>query len=181
MKNVLLLGDSIRMAYQPKVKALLSGRANVFGPMDNGRWSDYTLNSLRFWLPQMPDPHIVHLNNGFWDIGDNYQEGSTYTPIEEYERDMGRIVSVLRKQIAPDIKIIIALTTPWLAGPLKEVERFNDALRRLAKQEGLMVNDLYTPFAVEPSKYIGDDQIHLNDEGIAIAAEQVAKAIEIYL
>ncbi len=54
MKNVLLLGDSIRMQYQPKVKELLKGRANVYGPVENGRWSGYTLNTLRFWLPQMP-------------------------------------------------------------------------------------------------------------------------------
>ena len=60
MKNVLLLGDSIRMLYQPKVKELLKGRANVYGPAENGRWSDYTLNSLRFWLPQLPDADIVH-------------------------------------------------------------------------------------------------------------------------
>lgn len=117
MKNVLLLGDSIRMLYQPKVKALLKGRANVFGPAENGRWSDYTLNSLRFWLPQMPDPDIVHWNNGFWDIGDNYQEGTSYTPIDEYERDMGRIVKVLRQLISPDVKIIAALTNALARRP----------------------------------------------------------------
>ncbi len=82
MKNVLLLGDSIRMLYQPKVKELLKGRANVYGPAENGRWSDYTLNSLRFWLPQLPDADIVHWNNGFWDIGDNYQEVPPTRPLK---------------------------------------------------------------------------------------------------
>ena len=72
MKNILLLGDSIRMSYQPVVKEMLEGKANVYGPMDNGRWSGYTLNTLRFWLPQMPTPDIVHWNNGIWDMGDDY-------------------------------------------------------------------------------------------------------------
>ncbi len=181
MKNVLLLGDSIRMLYQPKVKALLKGRANVFGPAENGRWSDYTLNSLRFWLPQMPDPDIVHWNNGFWDIGDNYQEGTSYTPIDEYERDMGRIVKVLRQLISPDVKIIAALTTPWLAGPLSEVERFNEAFRRVAEREGIVVNDLYTPLHDRIADLIAPDKIHLNAEGADIAAKLVADAIAPYL
>lgn len=181
MKNVLLLGDSIRMLYQPKVKELLKGRANVFGPEENGRWSDYTLNSLRFWLPRMPDPDIVHLNNGFWDIGDNYKEGSSYTPIEEYERDMGRIVKVLRQLVSPDVQIIIALTTPWLAGELTEVERFNAVLRRVAEQHSLPVNDLYTPFVNELDKYIAPDTIHLTQEAAEIAAGHVVKAVEPYL
>lgn len=181
MKNVLLLGDSIRMLYQPKVKDLLKGRANVYGPAENGRWSDYTLNSLRFWLPQLPDADIVHWNNGFWDIGDNYQEGSSYTPIEEYERDMGRIIKVLRQLISPDVKIVAALTTPWLAGPLSEVERFNEVFRRVAEREGIAVNDLYTPLRDNIENLIAPDKIHLNQEGAAIAARLVADAVTPYL
>jgi hypothetical protein len=69
MKNVLLLGDSIRLLYQPLVQEKLNGRANVYGSSENGRWSGYTLNSLRFWLPfdspwaqeePLPLPDIVH-------------------------------------------------------------------------------------------------------------------------
>ena len=54
MKQVLLLGDSIRMQYQPVVGKKLADIAEVSGPEDNGRWSGYTLNSLRFWLPHLP-------------------------------------------------------------------------------------------------------------------------------
>ncbi len=64
MKNVLLLGDSIRLLYEPLVKEKLKGKADVYGPEENGRWSGYTLNSLRFWLLYMPKPDIVHWNNG---------------------------------------------------------------------------------------------------------------------
>ena len=45
MKNVLLLGDSIRMGYEPHVRRKLEGRAEVFGPNENGRFALYTLNS----------------------------------------------------------------------------------------------------------------------------------------
>ena len=181
MKNVLLLGDSIRMMYQPRVKALLKGRANVYGPAENGRWSYYTLNSLRFWLPQMPDPDVVTVNCGFWDIGDNYDEGTSYTPIEEYERDMGRIVRVLRQLISPELKIVFVLTTPWLAGPNERVENYNAVLRRVAEQYELPVVDLYTPFADKMDTMIGPDKIHLTPDGADLAAKLVAEGIEPYL
>ena len=35
LPKVLLLGDSIRMSYQPLVGQLLVGRASVVGPADN--------------------------------------------------------------------------------------------------------------------------------------------------
>ena len=54
MKNLFLLGDSIRMQYQPVVAEKLKDLAEISGPHDNGRWSGYTLNSLRFWLPHLP-------------------------------------------------------------------------------------------------------------------------------
>lgn len=48
MKQILLLGDSIRMQYQKPVGEKLSDIAEVSGPEENGRWSGYTLNTLRF-------------------------------------------------------------------------------------------------------------------------------------
>ena len=47
LPKVLLLGDSIRMSYQPLVAQLLEGRATVVGPADNCQYSLYTLSSHR--------------------------------------------------------------------------------------------------------------------------------------
>ncbi len=181
MKNVLLLGDSIRMQYQPKVKELLKGRANVYGPVENGRWSGYTLNTLRFWLPQMPDADIVHWNNGIWDIGDDYEEGHSFTSLEEYERDLGRIIRVLRRNISPDVKIIAAMTTPWPLHTYEKVERYNEVFRRVAEREGLAVNDLYAALRPDVDNLLLPDRTHLNETGVGIAADLVARALEPYL
>ena len=43
MKNVILLGDSIRMQYQEPVGKRLADIANVYGPDENGRWSGLTM------------------------------------------------------------------------------------------------------------------------------------------
>lgn len=85
MKQILLLGDSLRMGYEPIVRRMLEGRAQVSGPEENGRWAGYTLNSLRFWIPNLPKPDIIHWNNGLWDLGDDYQLGRPFSLPEEYE------------------------------------------------------------------------------------------------
>ncbi len=181
MKNVLMLGDSIRMQYTPKVKELLKGRANVYGPVDNGRWSDYTLNSLRFWLPQLPDPDIVHWNNGIWDMGDDYDEGFPHVSLEDYEKNVVRIFRVLRKLVSPDIKIIAATTIPWINANMEQLAQYNEAIRRAAAEEGVALDDLYTAFRPDMEKLIGPDKVHMNEDGIRLTSGLVAKSIEPYL
>ena len=43
MKNVLLIGDSIRVGYDKSVKKSLEGIANVYFPEDNCRFASYLL------------------------------------------------------------------------------------------------------------------------------------------
>ena len=50
LPKVLLLGDSIRISYQPHVARLLAGRATVVGPAENCQTSLYTLSSLNRWI-----------------------------------------------------------------------------------------------------------------------------------
>ena len=46
MKNVLLLGDSIRWGYGKYFPDVLGDGFEVFQPDDNGRWAKYTLMML---------------------------------------------------------------------------------------------------------------------------------------
>ena len=47
-KQIFLLGDSVLMQYQPVVGEKNADIAEVSGAEENGRWSGYTLNALRF-------------------------------------------------------------------------------------------------------------------------------------
>ena len=69
--KILLLGDSIRMSYQPIVAKTFQEVADIVGPADNCQYSLYTLASLERWLKQLGDPDIVHWNNGIHDSGYN--------------------------------------------------------------------------------------------------------------
>jgi len=180
-KQVILLGDSIRMGYEPLVRKKLEGRATVTGPNENGRWAGYTLNSLRFWLPQLPkNPDIIHWNNGLWDLGDDYNLGRPFSLPEEYKSALERIIIVLRK-IYPGAQIIMATTTPTANPDTSGIIAYNNIIKTVAAEHNLPVDDLYPIVAADIPRYICPDRIHLTDEGWEAVATQVVRCIENYL
>ncbi|MBN1591061.1 MAG: hypothetical protein JW888_16225 [Pirellulales bacterium] len=50
LPNVLLLGDSISIGYTIPVRKELQGKANVFRPATNCRYSSYGVKNLKLWL-----------------------------------------------------------------------------------------------------------------------------------
>ena len=177
-KNVLLLGDSVRMQYQKSVAGALCDIAEVYGPEENCRWSGYLLNSLRFWLPGMPSPDLVQFNCGLWDMGDDYQEGRHFYPPELYEETCVRICRVLRRVTGkPELPLVIATTTPTLHGDHGDILLYNEILRRVARQERARVNDLYSVVSPDKEGMIGPDHIHLSEKGVSAVAEQTARCL----
>ena len=184
MKKILLLGDSIRISYQEEVKALLAedGCETVY-PAENGRFAKYTLNSLRHWLPQFPEPDIVHWNNGLWDVIRVYPEDGCFTSEDEYVRDMGRILRELKKTGA---KVIFAATTavgpghPSRANP--DIERYTTRFLEAFGGELDGVDDLYALTRPNNERYIkSDDNTHLTEEGVQACAAAVAASIRALL
>ena len=181
MKNLLLLGDSIRMQYTPAVKDKLKGKANVYGPYDNGRWAGYTLNSLRFWMPHLPDPDIVHWNNGLWDMGDDYDLGRSFSPPDEYVSTLETIIKVLRNLYGENLPIILATTTPTAKTDISARHEYNELLKDTAARHGIPVNDLFSGIAACKDEFISSDGVHLTETGIAAAAEMVCACVSAYL
>lgn len=178
MKQIILLGDSVRMQYQPLVAKKLADIAEVSGPEENGRWSGYTLNSLRFWLPQLPEPDLVQWNCGLWDMGDDYQEGRHFCPPDLYEETCRRICRVLRKMTGkPDLPVVIATTTPTWQEDHQDICLYNDILRKVAAAENARINDLYAVVAPAKEKMICGDHIHLTPEGVEAVAERTAEVL----
>ena len=178
MKNVILLGDSIRMQCMEPVGEKLADIATVSGPEENGRWSGYTLNSLRFWLPELPSPDLVQWNCGLWDMGDDYHEGRHFYPLDLYEETCHRICRILRQFTEkPDLKIVIATTTPTKHGDHGDILLYNDVLKKVAEEENAVVNDLYSVVAPKKDEYIGEDLLHLTPAGIEAVSAQTAQII----
>ncbi len=177
-KEVLLLGDSIRGNYQDAVKAELGSEFRVSYPNDNCRFTAYTLHLLRHWLPSVPKPDVVHWNNGIWDFGKYYGEEDSFTPLDEYIRNLERIVNGIRYFYGADQKIIFALTTPQRNPDSHATyEKFNAAARRKMEELGIEVNDLYSVIAADIPTYICEDGCHLSEAGKLVAGKAVADAV----
>ncbi|MCQ2498956.1 MAG: SGNH/GDSL hydrolase family protein [Lachnospiraceae bacterium] len=180
MKQILLLGDSLRMGYEPKVRKHLEGKAEVSGPEENGRWAGYTLNSLRFWIPGLPTPDIIHWNCGLWDLGDDYNLGRPFSLPDEYESAVERTIAVFNK-LFPNAKVIMATTMPTANPDRTGIIEYNNIIKKVAKKHDIPVNDLFELVKDKVPGIVGEDTIHFTDEGFEFVGEHVAKVLEEYL
>lgn len=207
MKNLLLLGDSIRIGYCGFVREMLEGKANVFFPDDNCRFAQYTLRELQRWIVDYPEIDAVHWNNGLWDcahlsisggndgeaacltmkpanvIADYRYDNEALTPPEVYEYMINRVV-IRIKQLCPKAEIVFATSTPVIEEEATniyrsnaEVDLYNDIARRVMKKHNIRVNEL-GEFAKTLSKSHHRDWVHYNDDGNKLLAGKVIEFLE---
>ena len=194
MKKVLLIGDSIRLNYQEKVKELLADTCEVVYPNGNCEFTLNTLWSIRQWFRdyEWGQVDLIHWNTGIWDHHRNADDGEPLSTPEQYLYYNRR----LHKQLATYTKNLIwATTTPagihykpdpdWLC-PLsredwnEEVSLYNDILRAYLVHQGVAIDDLYD-LVQHHWDYLTDDGIHLSPAGVEGLAQQVADCIRAHL
>ena len=174
--KVVLLGDSIRMNYGPRAAELLAPDIQVWQPEDNCRFIKYTLQeSFTNWRQQILDCDIVHFNNGNWDISNNVGDGPLST-CEEYTMNILRAARYFK---GLGKTVCFATTIP--TRPEREitdnslVAKYNESVVPLLKNEGVLIDDLYSLVNADVYKYIREDDLtHLNEAGIEACAQQVA-------
>ena len=182
--KVLLLGDSIRMSYQPFVAEKLAGKAEVVGPADNCQYSLYTLSSLDRWIGVLGQPDIVHWNNGIHDCGHNPNRSPVQIPVDMYSANLDLILQQLRGLTA---NVIWATITPvhperpfrdteW-SWRNEEIDRYNDAARDLMVANDVPINDLHSLVGADVGQFLSDDQLHLSAVGQKVCAEAVVGAV----
>lgn len=72
MKNILLIGDSILVGsnqtsgYGTIVRDMLKDKANVYIPLDNARYTMYTLRNLAGWIDAMPRERWTLFSGTIW-------------------------------------------------------------------------------------------------------------------
>ena len=208
MKNLLLLGDSIRVGYCNFVKEMLEARANVFFPEDNCRFAQYTLRELQRWVADYPEIDVVHWNNGLWDSahlsisgsGDDgeaagvtmkpanvsadyrYDEEAV-TPPEIYEYMLNRVV-IRIKQLCPNARIVFATTTPVIEEQATNIYRSNaevDLYNDIARNVMKKHNVMVNElgdFAKTLSVEYRRDWVHYNDEGSRLLAGEIVDFLE---
>ena len=189
-KNVILLGDSIRINYCERVKELLSDICDVRFPHDNCAYTLNTIWNVRNWVNEIGFDKIdlIHYNNGIWDHHRNLADGEPLSNIEQYVYLNRRLHNHLSTYTD---KLIWATTTPSsltrdytksaLAGlPNEEWNReialYNNVLSGYLTSKGVWITDLYSIIEADPET-LCEDGIHLSDKGIEAAAQAVAENI----
>ena len=182
MMKVMLIGDSIRMNYQERVRAILGDRAVVHGPAENCRFAAYTLFQLHGWVPD-DDYDVIHWNHGQWDTC-YMPDGRIHTPLPAYLDLQKRIAFILRRKAN---RLIFATTTPVHADQFataavngrrnEDIVAYNQAAVDALSAEGVEINDLHGPVAKDVMQYIAADKVHLSPAGVVLCAGLVRAAL----
>jgi lysophospholipase L1-like esterase len=189
LKSVVLIGDSIRMAYQAPVRAQLAGQAEVWAPEDNGGNSRNVLAHLQGWvLARQPD--IIHLNCGLHDLRKPFDADARAVPLDEYRANVRRILT--RIQAGTEATVIWATTTPvnqarhhankGFDRRESDVDAYNAAARTVAQELGVPVDDLFAVMRdAGPDAYLLEDGVHFNAAGSTLLDNAVAACIRRWL
>lgn len=194
MKRVCLIGDSIRMGYEPTVRKELADVAEIFAPTENGQHTVNLLLHFYDWIGQK-NPDLVHIAAGAWDVR-NVLRGvpGNIVPLEEYRKNVDRLLTLIKQHT--HAKIIWALITPMdIPANFKhheatghpgrtegDIERYNAAANEVAKAHNVTINDLYTAVLNEgKAKMVCSDGVHLVPEGYEKLGKIVAQKIRVAL
>jgi lysophospholipase L1-like esterase len=185
VKNVILIGDSIRMGYQPIVQQALRGQVEVWAPKKNGGTSANVLAHLEEWvLSRSPD--IVHLNCGLHDLKTEFGGDTTAVPLDAYKKNLQAIFGQITRQTTAIL--IWASTTPvnekWhhQNKPFDrfeaDVRAYNDAAAQVAARYGVQIDDLFqVVMNAGRDDHLGQDGVHFTPKGYALLGQSVADVI----
>jgi acyl-CoA thioesterase-1 len=178
LPRVLLIGDSISIAYTTTVRRKLKGKANVHRIKTNGAFSARGVESVKEWIGD-GRWDVIHFNFGLWDWY-GWRQEQRATP-EFYAKNLEQITKVLKTTGA---SLIFATTTPpcdeaehkiKVLVSEKQANAFNGAATKVMKANGVAVNDLYECISADRKKYTkGPADVHWNQKGSELLGRQVA-------
>lgn len=181
MKNILLIGDSIRRGYDKAVEKTLEGKAKVYFPEENCRFASYVLRYLSEYKKLLGEEKVdvLHWNAGLWDCLRMFGE-EPHTPVEIYAYYIERICIRIRK-LFPDAKVIFATSTSVDSERMKpdfkrynhEIEAYNAAAVEVVTRYGFQVNDLYALSVTLPPEAHSDAVHYYTPIGTKAFTEQV--------
>lgn len=185
MKNILLIGDSIRMGYDKSVKKSLEGKANVYFPGENCRFASFVLRYVHEYGALVKDgaPDIIHWNAGLWDCLRLFEE-EPHTPKDVYAYYIERICKRIKK-LYPEAKVIFATCTTVLSEKMdknfkrynEEIAEYNDIAVNVVKKYGFEINDLYSLSATLGENAHSDPVHYYTSAGTEAFTKQVLSHI----
>lgn len=185
---VVLIGDSIRMGYEPFVTEALRGKARIVGPgKANGGDSANVLRNLDQWAIDHK-PAVVHFNAGLHDLKLDRKTGKHQVERADYRKNLAAIRQRLEKETSA--RLIFATTTPVIDERHRankgfdrleaDVKAYNEAAREVLGQGGVIAyDDLHAAaekLGIESA--LVKDGVHYTPAASRALAESVVAAIE---
>ena len=194
--RVLVLGDSISIGYDTRVRNQLADEAKVVRPTnangsaENCEGTTKGVANIDRWLDlDGGNWDVIHFNFGLHDLkrvdpdtgrnsnnaGDPYQASP-----EVYESQLREIV---RKLEATGAELVFATTTPVPPGgvrPYRDVgdpQTYNDVARRVMAEHDIPVNDLYAAALARLDEIQQPVNVHFTQAGSRALADQVIKNV----
>jgi acyl-CoA thioesterase-1 len=199
LPRVLLMGDSVSIAYALEVRKLLAGVANVHRVPANCGSTKTALGSygLVRWLPDPKEKwDVIHFNHGLHDLSYRFADdsdknakgeyasptngGHQNVPPVLYEKNLHQIIARMKQTGA---KLIFASTTPVpesdAAKYVKNSELpYNEIAKRVILEEGVTWNDLWSLVKPRQAELQGKRNVHFMPSGSSVMAKQVAQIIQ---
>ena len=158
--NVVILGDSVSIGYEPKVAAIMASTTLVqhspWGGDGGAEETKYGFLCLDYLLrspsgtPQLPD--VLFFNFGLHNIGNGTVPGQA-GPIAQYAPYLEKIASRLSTlvQTNPSTKLLFGLTTPEMCDDSLDVTvRSNNAhAAAIMEKHGIPTVDLHAPIIAQ--------------------------------
>lgn len=197
LPRVLLMGDSVSIAYALEVRKHLAGVANVHRVPANCGSTRTALGDygLVRWLQPGERWDVIHFNHGLHDLSyrfpddrDKNDSGEYASPtnggrpnvsLEQYEKNLRTVLARLKQTGA---KLIFASTTPVpesdAAKYVKDSELpYNEVAKRIMAEEGVVWNDVWALVKPRQSELQGKRNVHFMPKGSTVLAQQVAEVI----
>jgi len=198
LPRVLLMGDSVSIAYALEVRKLLTGVANVHRVPANCGSTKVAVGyyGLKRWLPDANEKWgVIHFNHGLHDLSYCFADdrdknskgeyasptngGHQNVPPEVYEKNLRQIIARLKQTGA---KLIFASTTPVpesdAAKYVKDSELpYNEVAKRVMSEEGVTWNDLWSLVKPRQAELQIPRNVHFQTQGSSVMAKQVAERI----
>ncbi len=178
LPRVLLIGDSISIGYTLPVRQLLEGKANVHRILTNGGPTKNIEPNLTKWLGT-GHWDVIHFNFGLHDLK-RMEDGKPQVDLETYEKNLRALIAQLKTTGA---KLIWASTTPVPEGKINpprdpaDVVKYNEVALKVMKENGVLVDDLFTTVTPKLKEYQLPLNVHFNNDGYKFLGQAVADRI----
>ena len=187
LPRVLLIGDSISIGYTLPTRALLKGKVNLHRIPTNGGPTIKGLEQIDAWLGKKKWD-VIHFNWGLHDLkymgpnGENLfpkeKGGKVQVPIQEYEKNLERLVVRMKKTNA---KLIWRNTTPVPPGSkgryVGDSIKYNAAAARVMIRHGIPTHDLFTMSKKRMKEIMLPANVHYTKDGSEVLGGDVAMVI----